>query len=396
MTVLPPYVDIIVVGAGPVGALAALRFAARGYRVLVVEQRPQAAGVQDARALALSWGSYQYLNIQGLDADLTSAHRVDAVHVSQQGGMGRVLLHQTDLGIPHLGCVVEYTGLVKALTKRLTVAGITVAWASQCVALHTNSRYANVIVRSAVGDAEITCRLVVRADGSASCDSSPEIHQMVHDYQQCAVVARVAFEHPPGATAYERFTSKGPIALLPYQNHFVMVWSAAVRDAKQWQYADEMARVKQLQALLGERLGKINTIIEPSILPLFLKQANRVVSGRCVLVGNAAQTLHPIAAQGLNLGIRDAVVLTETIAKHLDPGDHKLLAKYRKQRYMDSQLTIGFTHGLVQLFEGHACLPKIGRGISLALLDSFPKFRREFAHRLVGGNRRIWVDNNAR
>lgn len=385
MTVLPSHADIIVVGGGPIGTLAALRFAQSGYRVIVVEKREQADRVQDTRALALSWNSYQHFCHVGAWPDTPLVTAIDAVHVSQQGAWGRTLIHHDDLALPHLGWVIDYSVLAHSLAQQVEKLGIAMVWSGRVSAVRSLSGYATVTVDTPQGCAVMTCRLVVLADGGALLGGLPSVRQYVYDYQQCAIVTRVTPEWPHQHVAYERFSEQGPLALLPYGRDFVVVWTRTTEEARQWQMADQAVQLRQLQAALGERHGQFAAVATPSVFPLVLKYANRVVCPRTVLIGNAAQVVHPIAAQGLNLGVRDATTLADQIAGALDPGAAPLLARYQAARYRDSRATMGFTHGLIQLAGAQAAAFKPLRGIGMTVLDTIPILRKTFARHLVWG-----------
>lgn len=379
------HADIIIVGGGPVGALAALRFAAAGRRVLLVEARAKDAPLNDARALALSWYSREALAASGAWPDDLPASQIDSVHVSQQGAFGRTRLDATDLKLPHLGVVVDYPALTLAINARLEQAGVQVWWETRVESVNSMACYATVKTSGVHGDISLTARLVVLAEGGALADSLPGIKRLVHDYQQCAVLAEVTTEQPPAGIAYERFSKQGPFALLPHGDQYMLVWTRSHDDAKALQQAPDEQVMAELQQALGERQGKVLAIGPRASFPLALRQVNRVSSGRVVLIGNAAQTMHPVAAQGLNLGLRDAIGLTEALNDVGDPGDAAALAVYAASRKLDSHAVVGFTHGLIKLFDGDSALVSALRGMGMSTLDSVPPLRRAFARHLVFG-----------
>jgi len=379
------HADIIIVGGGPVGALAALRFAAAGRRVLLVEARAKDAPLTDARALALSWHSRTALLAAGAWPDDLPASVIDTVHVSQQGAFGRTRLDCADLKLPHLGVVVDYPALTLAINAQLEQAGVQVWWQTRVEAVNSLGCYASVKTSGAHGDISLTARLVVLAEGGALADSLPGIKRLVHDYQQCAVLAEVTTEQPPAGIAYERFSKQGPFALLPHGDHYMLVWTRTPADAKALQEAADEQVMAELQQAFGERQGKVLAIGPRASFPLALRQVNRVSSGRVVLIGNAAQTMHPVAAQGLNLGLRDALGLADALDGISDPGDAAALAVYAASRKLDSHAVVGFTHGLIKLFDGDSTLVSALRGAGMSALDSVPPLRRAFARHLVFG-----------
>ncbi|WP_054285012.1 FAD-dependent monooxygenase [Gulbenkiania mobilis] len=378
------HADVAVVGGGPVGALAALGLTRAGRKVVLVETRARRAPVHDARALALSWASRQRLEEEGAWPATLPATPIDVVHVSQQGACGRTVLSREDLGLPHLGLVADYAALTAALNARLEEAGVTVLWESRVTAVKSLARYAALEVESAGQRAALTCRLAVLAEGGALAETLSGIRRSVHDYRQCALLAPVTFEAPQTGTAYERFSLEGPFALLPYGDGYMLVWTRSPEEAAALSGDADMLKVA-IERAMGGRLGAVTHTGPCAVFPLVLKEVNRVVSGRVVLIGNAAQTMHPVAAQGLNLGLRDASGLIEAVAGSPDPGSPEVLSGYAARRRLDSRAVVGFTHSLIQLFDGHDALSQWLRGTGMNLLDVVPPLRRAFASHLVFG-----------
>lgn len=377
--------DVAVVGGGPVGALVALGFARAGHHVTLVEARSRDALPNDARALALSWASREALAEVGAWPDWLEATAIDTVHVSQQDAWGRTVLSRADLDLPHLGVVVDYPQLVRAAGERLEAAGVRVCWGARVHEVRSLDRYARLSASGADGELELTCRLAVLADGGPLVDGLPGVRRLVHDYRQSALLAEVRCDAPHGGTAYERFSRSGPLALLPHGDAYRLVWTRSSADAERLLTAPEAEVVAELQQALGERCGRVLSVGDRAAFPLALRQASRVWSGRVALVGNAAQTMHPVAAQGLNLGVRDALGLIDAAAGCTDPGDARLLGVYASGRRVDSHAVVGFTHGLIRLFDGHGPLTALARGLGMNALDALPPLRRRFASHLVFG-----------
>ncbi|WP_028534023.1 FAD-dependent oxidoreductase [Paludibacterium yongneupense] len=386
MAFIPEHCDIAVVGGGPSGALAALHFAAAGRNVVLIEARARATPPRDARALALSWGSRDALAAVGAWSDDLPSTPIDRVHVSRQGGWGRTVIDRADVQLPHLGLVVDYPQLVLGLERRLSEAGVTVLWQTRATGVRPLSGYSVLTLEDGGGERVLTCRLAVLAEGGALAAALPGMRRLQHDYHQSAVLAHLLAETPPAGVAYERFAARGPLALLPHDDGFMLVWTRAPDDAERLLTADDGEVIAELQQAIGSRIGRIVGISPRTAFPLKLSEASRIVAARTALIGNAAQTMHPVAAQGLNLGIRDAVALAAALADSTDPGDAAALAAYARARKRDSLAVVGFTHGLVALFDGPRH-PLVDRayGLGMAALDVVGPWRRRFARHLVFG-----------
>lgn len=380
------HVDVIVVGGGPVGALAALQLQQAGKQVLLIEARAPDAEVRDARALALSWYSREQLAAAGGWPEDLPCTVIDTVHVSQQGAWGRTVLTADDLALPHLGAVIDYPVLTAALTRALQQQAVPVWWQSKVLSVQSLARYAAVRVARADGHEQLlTSRLVVLAEGGALAEQLPGVVRHVHDYGQSALLAEVQPAQPHRGVAYERFGDDGPFALLPHGDRMMLVWTRSHDDAQRLQAATDEVLQAELSAAFGDRLGALCPVGPRAVFPLALRQLNRVTSGRVVMVGNAAQTMHPVAAQGFNLGLRDAVGLSALVAGAADPGDAALLRRYAASRRVDSHAVVGFTHGLIRLFDGSGAVVKGLRGAGMAALDSVGPLRKAFAGHLVFG-----------
>jgi 2-octaprenyl-6-methoxyphenol hydroxylase len=382
----PLHSDVAVVGGGPSGALVALRLAQSGRRVVLLEARQADSPIDDARALALSWASRQRLIEVGAWPETLPVSLIDTVHVSQQGNWGRTVITAADTQLPHLGAVVDYPDLTRALDARLEAAGVTVLWGARVTRVCSMSRFAELQYTSATTTPQrLTCRLAVLAEGGALLASLAGIERRSFDYQQTALLAQVETDRVAPGVAYERFSKHGPLALLPHGNGYMLVWTRSHVDAARLQQLTPLERVAELQQALGERMGRVLSVSAPAAFPLAMRRASQVVSGRIVLIGNAAQTLHPVAAQGLNLGIRDACGLAQHLEGASDPGDAQVLAAYARSRRLDTSAVVGFTHGLMRVTESQAPWACRVRALGMNLLDTIPPLRRRFAGYLVFG-----------
>jgi 2-octaprenyl-6-methoxyphenol hydroxylase len=230
------------------------------------------------------------------------------------------------------------------------------------------------------GDASsnLTARLAVAADGAASAlREIAGIGAEVADYQQVAIVAAVGTDRPAAGIAYERFTPTGPLAVLPLADgHYTVVWTVAPQRATELTACDDSQFLAELQCCFGWRVGRMLRVGRRNTYALALSRASALGGRRCVLVGNAAQALHPVAGQGFNLGLRDAATLAECVAGAADPGDPKLLSQYAAARLADRRSMIGFTDGLVRLFASQQPGVEALRRLGLALFDLAPPAKR--------------------
>jgi 2-octaprenyl-6-methoxyphenol hydroxylase len=201
------------------------------------------------------------------------------------------------------------------------------------------------------------------------------------------VIGLVATDRPHAGRAYERFTPHGPLALLPVQGRYALVWTATAREAQRLVALDEPQFLRELQEHFGDRAGRFKEISRRASFPLKLRTVNTPVALRTAIVGNAAQALHPIAGQGLNLGLRDAASLAAIVASipRERVGECAMLSAYRESRRRDAARGVAFTDFLVGAFADSHRIPTWGRGLALAALDLFPPARRALASRMIHG-----------
>lgn len=376
-----PSIDVAIVGAGPVGAAVAALSAAPDLRIEVFESRRAPSG--EPRILALSHASRMLLE-DALAWPASRATPIASIHISQKGGPGRTLLEASEQGLPALGYTVSYAALEEALTRRLHDLGIPIHYGSSCERIALDSGKA--AVRFASGD-ELEARLLVLADGGANAGKIPGIAFTEKDYSQVAVIGAVRTDRPHGGRAYERFTPQGPVALLPAGDRYALVFTAAPADAVRLLALDEAQFLGELQSHFGDRAGRFTSIEARASFPLRLRAVNVPVALRTVIVGNAAQALHPIAGQGLNLGLRDAAALAAAIASvpREDVGNAAMLETYRRSRSRDATRGIAFTDFLASAFADDRRIPTWGRGLALTALDLIPAARRALATRMIHG-----------
>lgn len=370
--------DAIIVGGGPVGHFLARIAGQAGARVLVLEAKPVGAGFDDDRSLALSWGSSLLLERAGVAPALARvATPIRRIHVSQRGGFGRSMLDAEDGGVPVLGNIVGYGDLQRALAAGIDdLATVRHDTRVEGIDEHGDA----ITVRTS--EAAFTARFGLVAEGGGPLAASLGFTQTVKDYGVHAVVARVRTDRPHGHVAYERFAPPGPIALLPRDDGFALVWTLAPEEAKAMTTADDDSFLAQLQQAFGWRAGRFTNVRDRGAYPLVMRRTEPRARGRIALLGNAAQTLHPIAGQGLNLGLRDAWEAARTLAA---PGAD--LEAFARERESDRSRTIAFTDSLARLFSRDLPGLSFARGAGLAAFDVTPPLRRVFARTLTLGTR---------
>ena len=372
--------DVIIIGGGPVGSALAVALQPTGWRVVLLEARTATAG--DSRPLALSYGTRLILERLGVWSALaTSATPIRHIHVSQQGGFGRIGLEAAEAGLPELGYVIDYSALARELA-RAAEASSADCRIGACVEEWQGGPSAQVHYEMNGTLRTLAAPLVVVADGSGVADTD------VVDYQQCAVTARVVSEHPHNNRAYERFTPHGPLALLPDGAGWALVWTTSPTRAQVLCELDSRQFLDELRIEFGARVGDFTAVSGRASYPLKLRRAPRTPLEHAVLIGNAAQTLHPVAGQGFNLGLRDAWELAEhALSGAAAPGSATWLRGYLARRNVDRGGGIGITHTLVQLFSNDLLPLRMARGLALTLLGCAPERKRCLVRRMTFGAR---------
>ena len=347
--------EISIVGAGPAGSTLALLLHGAGRNITLVQARGRAdAAPPAARPIALSYASRIILERAGA-WDALDVTPIRMVHVSQQGGLGTTRLGAADAGVPALGYVIDYRALCDALDSRVAAAAIEVGT-----------------------EPDQDARLVVHAEGSSRYASEKR-------YDQVAVVALVGAEPGADCTAFERFTREGPLALLPLAGRYGLVWAVREATAAALVSMPEPQFVAALQEAFGRRAGRFTSAAGRSSFALALRVRTARAAYREAYVGNSAQTLHPVAGQGLNLGLRDAWELAQSIGDAPDPGASDVLGRYVAKRRLDAAAAIRVTDSLAELFVGTSAITRTARGVAMCALDACAPARRFLARRMIYG-----------
>jgi 2-octaprenyl-6-methoxyphenol hydroxylase len=389
--------DLVIVGAGPVGATAALALADSELTVVTLDARAEGAIGRSDRSLALSHGSRLILERLGIWGEVAAVPdavtSIRAIDISQLGGFGHARLEAEEQGLPALGYVVSYRALQGALDAALARAGRNVVHGVNASRIDATTAFATVEAERDGERFEYTSRLVAVADGGGRL--VPGLARRHHDYRQVALVGKVWPREAHSGLAFERFTPGGPMALLPEGDHYGFVWTTTPADGQALRSLPDAEFLRALDERFGACLDghagapAFLRVEDRRVFPLMLEFAARIVGERIVLMGNAAQALHPIAGQGFNLGVRDAYELArELLATPRDEiGARHQLARYARRRQPDRIAGIAFTHGLLGIFGVDASWLSWPRGLALTLLDALPTAKRMFARTMLFGVR---------
>lgn len=335
-------VDILVRGSGPVGCVAALALRdSKAVRIFGKEGPGPAF-----RPIVLSYASRLILERLGVWRALAPT-TIETIHVSQAARFGRTVFEARDAGVPALGYVLEYSDLLHALREA---------------------------IQDLLIEEQIEARCVVHAEGAA-----PDAEEK--RYSQDALVASVRFAGAAESTAFERFTHEGPLALLPLPGGYAVVWSMRPESAQRRMKMIDSEFLSDLAAAAGSRPGRPVAVERRAVQPLVLRVREKSVAERAVYIGNAAQTLHPVAGQGLNVGLRDAWDLAQIMREAPDPGDAAVLRRFSVRRRLDATAAVRVTDLLAQAFLRTNPL----NAVALTVLDIFPAARRFFARRMIFG-----------
>ena len=377
--------DVAICGAGPVGMALAVLMARRGMpgeRIALVDARSLGQAISDPRSIALAWGSRMLLEDVGAWPDMsTSATAIHEIHVSRRGHLGRSVMDRSEHGVDALGYVARYGDVVDALARACErervqvlrpVRVTSIDEGSDAVALHLDD------------GRTLNAKMAVQAEGGVFGEQQDKTQ--TRDYGQTAVIARVSTSAPIAHRAFERFTDEGPLALLPQDgldaHQYALVWCVRPERAQQLLDLGADDFLSQLGEAFGERLGAFTRVSERVAFPLGLNADPRV-NGRTVAIGNAAQTLHPVAGQGLNLGLRDAAVLARMLARDLSPA---ALDRFTQARERDRGMVIRATDTMARVFAGTGPLQSLF-GLTLAALDTVKPARTLLAELMMFGRR---------
>lgn len=401
--------DLVIVGGGLVGASLACSLGASELKIAVIEAAPFISNSSqkdqppykssfDARTVALAEGSQQIFQSLGLWEQITrlGATPIKKIHISDRGHAGVSRLDSEQEGVDALGYVVETRVLGQVLTNALSkLTNVELLCPAQLKQLEFSQASAQLTYEQDGEQKSLRTQLVVAADGGQSISRQlTGVKVFETDYGQHAVIANVAMDKPHNNIAYERFTDTGPLALLPStapedtDNVFALVWTVESDKSNEVAGWDEATFLKELQDRFGTRAGKFIKASPRHVYPLKFMHAREHVRPHLGFIGNAAHTLHPVAGQGFNLGLRDvatlAQVLTDARASGMQLGDMRVLKQYAQWRKRDHWQTSFVTDGLVRLFSSRLPPLMLARNLGLVALDMMPSVKHVVARHAMG------------
>lgn len=391
-----PDFDIVIAGGGMVGTCLALALAPLGLRIAMVEAVARGAASQpsfDDRSTALSRSSQRMFTAMGLWDDIAAASTpIRKIHVSDKGRFGFSHIDAAEQGVEALGYVVINRVLGAVVQDALgDHQNVDVICPARIVATEDCGDRREITVAGEQGTQTLSAKLLVAADGARS-----SVREMLgigvqhKDYGQHAIIGNLLTERPHENRAFERFTESGPVAMLPIRDErTAFVWILESDQATEQMTGDDAAFTGALQEAFGLRLGVFSKVGKRASYPLTLSRANALVASRGVVLGNAAHGLHPVAAQGFNLGLRDVAALIDCIldardGSAVDAGDAAILERYADWRRDDQGKLVQFTDGIVRLFGNSTGPVRALRNVGMLGFDLIPGVRGQFARHTMG------------
>jgi 2-octaprenyl-6-methoxyphenol hydroxylase len=374
--------DILIVGGGLAGNCLALALKETGMNIAVVEassrEQLQNHPAGD-RALALAAGTVQRLEELGVWQDIQhQATAIKTIHVSDRGHFGKTRLSAPKENVEALGYVITARNIETHVANLVAASTIECISPARVAGLMAGISEMNVSLKRNAESLNTSSKLLVGADGgNSSVRKLLDIDQHITAYGQTALISTVKSSLPNRNTAYERFTSSGPLALLPIGDyHSAVVWTQSPENAEALMCGSEADFLAELQLCFGFRLGELSLVTPRYSFPLSLIRAKSMIADRAVIIGNAVHQLHPVAGQGFNLGIRDVIELADRLsaqhAQHKDIGAGDFLHAYATARQRDHDRTIAFTDNLIRIFSNDWLAIAAARNVSLTLLDHLP------------------------
>ncbi|WP_119679951.1 UbiH/UbiF/VisC/COQ6 family ubiquinone biosynthesis hydroxylase [Indioceanicola profundi] len=376
--------EVAIVGGGLAGLTLACALGTAGVPVIVIDRDPpesQMAEAFDGRTTAIAYGSARVLDGAGLWADcVDEAGPILDIRVTDQNSPLFLHYDHRDVGDAPFGWIVENRTIRRALFKRLKELAGTVTHLAP-VAVTALDRAESGVALTLADGRTVRSRLVVGADGKRSlCREDAGIRTTGWSYNQHAIITNIEHEEPHGGVAVELFLPAGPFAMLPLTgNRISIVWTERSEMVPWYMKQDEARFTAELQRRVGDWLGRIRPVGPRACYPLGLMHAERYTDRRLALISEASHTMHPIAGQGLNVGIRDVAALAEVVVDAvrvgLDPGAADVLDRYQRWRRVDTMTLLATTDLLTRLFSNNIAPLAMARRLGMAAIDRLPPFR---------------------
>ncbi len=376
----------IIVGGGPVGMATALALNARGVTddITILEATAHGAEKFSDRNIALSAASWRFLSRIGVEVSSHQRAAIRTVEITQRGAFGLLALHASDIKVDELGAATPYPALKSALDEAVEKAAINVLYGASAARVEQVAQHA--VVHLASGE-QLRADCVVLADGAGSdTNLVPAFKRIERNSGQTGIITRVQPQRAKRGVAFERFTSGGALALIPRADgEWTVIWARPNADAERMLALNDESFSHELNDAFGSSMGALHVTAKRSSYPLSWRFVEPRVTGCIAALGNAAQGLHPVAAQGLNLGLRDADSFANSFVQSNNANESvsTRLASFARGRAIDRVTSIGFTGVLTYAFDRGGWFADVPRGLALTALQLLPPLKRELIARLA-------------
>ena len=380
--------SIVIIGGGPVGAIFALLNQSQASKILLLESNSYTQTKNDKRALALSNGTKFILEKIGIWKDLESRLTpIKTIHTSQKSTFGRTLMEAEDFEQQALGYIISYGDLISVLQKKISNSKqIEALYDSELLSYESKQKTQKLIFKYKSKEKSLNCDLLVLADGGGSEIKGINITRTNKSFEHSALVTHIETDIPHSNIAYERFTNMGPMALLPNLNgQYSLVWTGPKDEIKRLSQLDNSEFLIALQEHFGDRVGNFTLSEKIITFPLWQSFISKYPEGNIAIIGNSAQTMHPVAGQGLNTGIRDALILSDCIKKDVNLDLKLMINNFNQMRKKETKNIIKLTNALVMLFSNDFIGVNRIRGMALSFLDLIPPIKKRFVKKMSYG-----------
>ena len=379
---------IAIIGGGPVGAIFALLNKSQASKIVILESNPQIQTNSDKRALALSNGTKFILEKIDVWKDLESRLTpIKTIHTSQKGTFGRSLMEAKEFEEKALGYIISYGDLITTLQKKIfNSKNIDALYNSEVISFTSSEKKQKLRFKCKSKEKSLNCDLLVLADGGGSEINGINIERSNKFFGHSALVTHVETDIPHSNIAYERFTNMGPMALLPNLNgQYSLVWTGPKNEIIRLSQIANSEFLIALQQYFGDRVGNFKLSEKRVTFPLRQSFVSKYPEENIAIIGNSAQIMHPVAGQGLNTGIRDALILSDCIKKNINLDLKLMIDKFNHMRKEETKNTLRFTEALVTLFSNDFIGVNKIRGMALSLLDLIPPIKKRFVKKMSYG-----------